>query len=206
MTAGVASRRWIANSPLSPAALPGDGRRGDAAVAHDAERFGEATLHRQRLRADAAEHVAVAQRLVRVILIVDDEIEQDAVLGKQCGHAGQEPARQRVGVDCDGEALPGAFGFQFAALKFADQVGLHQSQLLDVALQNAPRRRRAHRLAAHQQALAEPRFQAADAQRDGGQRQVERPGSGAETAVFEHGSQGFELIGVKHGCSIPPAR
>ena len=55
-------------------------------------------------------------------------------------------------------------------------------------------------------ALAEPRFQAADAQRDSGQRQVERPGSGAETAVFEHGSQGFELIGVKHGCSIPPAR
>ena len=75
------------------AALLGDGRRGDAAIAHDAEWFGEAALHRQRLRAHAAENLTVPERFVRVVLVVDDEVEQDAMLFEQRGHAGEKPAR-----------------------------------------------------------------------------------------------------------------
>ena len=83
---------------------------------------------------------------------------------QQGRHAGQKPARQRVGVNRDGEAFPGALRIDFAALHVSDQVGLHQPQLFHVTLQYPSGRRGAHGLATHQQALAEPRLQAADTQ------------------------------------------
>ena len=53
-------------------------------------------------------------------------------------------------------------------------------------------------LAAHQQALAKRGFQRLDAQGHSRQRQAERLGGGAETAVFNDGSECVKLASIEH--------
>ena len=73
-----------------------------------------------------------------------------------------------------------------------------QLHLLGVGQQRLAGRGGVHRLAAHQQALPQGRFQRLDAQRHRRQREVQRLRGGAEAAVLDHGGQGFELAGVQH--------
>lgn len=83
-----------------------------------------------------------------------------------------------------------------------EQVGLHQLQLACMREEGLARDGCPQALAAHQQALTQRLLERLDAQRDRRQRQVQLFGRGAETAMLEHGDQGFELTGVEHDSSI----
>ena len=67
-----------------------------------------------------------------------------------------------------------------------------------MAQQGLAGRRGAQLFAAHQQPLTQRRFQRLDAQRHRRQREAERPGGSAKTAVFNDGGKRVELAGVKH--------
>ena len=138
-----------------------------------------------------------------VILVVQHDVEQQAVLRQQRGHAGQKPAGHRIGIDGHTQRLPaGRSGCarRRTAAQPLEQIRLHQPHLAHMGQQGLARRRGGDGFAAHKQALAQRLFQRLDAQRHGGQRDVERLRRRQKTALLGHGGQGFELAGIQHIC------
>ena len=82
-----------------PAVRQGGGGGGE--VAERAERVDAAALHRGRVAGDRREHVAPAQQLLRVRLVLDAQLEGGAVPGRHFGEDVAEPVSDRVGVDRD---------------------------------------------------------------------------------------------------------
>ena len=62
--------------------------RGHAAVAHQPQRLGHAAAHGGGQRGHTAGHVAVFQRVMGVVLVVNHHVKQQSVLRQQVGQAG----------------------------------------------------------------------------------------------------------------------
>ena len=173
--------------------------RPHTAVAHHAQRLGHATTHRPRQRGHAAQHVAAFQRIVGVILVIDDDVNQQAVRGQQWGHARQKPGGHAVGVDGHAQGLPRVVAIATAPIEALQHIGLHQPHLPHMGQQSLASNRGPNGFATHQQPLTNGLFQRLDAQRHRRQRHVQSLGSRLKAALLGYGGQGIELTRIEHG-------
>jgi hypothetical protein len=88
-----------------PLLLPpaGDHGSGGGEVAKRAKLVDAATLHGGRVAGDRREHVATAQQLLGVRLVLHAQLDRGAVPSRHFGEYVAEPAAERVGVDRHGE-------------------------------------------------------------------------------------------------------
>jgi hypothetical protein len=128
---------------------------------------------------------------VGVVLVVDHAVEHDAFVADHLGHRADEPGGERVGVDAHRQAQRPV---RLARRQRAPRLGLHQPQLRQVGQQPAPGRRGPHRLAAHQQHLAELGLEQLDPLRHRGLGERQPARRTLESALLQHRFEGEQTL------------
>ena len=105
-------------------------------VAHASQRPGVAARNGRGRGRDGGHHLALADALGRVVLVVDADVQQLVAVAREGGHGVHEPGGQRVGIDGQQRGQGRlALGHQFGVL--AAQVVFQQGDLLHMQAQAA---------------------------------------------------------------------
>lgn len=170
-------------------------------IAQRAERQRPAALHRLALGRHRREHLARAQSLRRIGLVVEGEIERGVDLAPERRRGRRKPRRQAVGIDGDRQRQPFA-GAGGGAAERRRQIVLEKPHPVEMGTQRAAELRRLARLAAHDQDRAEPFFEPADALRDRRRRDAEHGRGALERAFAHHGGDGGEGGIIQHAMKL----
>lgn len=191
--AGKSIARHALREPAS-----GEGGRGGGDVAQRAEGMRVAALKRAGMRGDGGLHLAAFQKHCGMVLVVDDQIEQQAGDG---GDGRQHPGGKAVGID--GDAGCGSGGWR-------TEVGqggcLEQGRILGMPGKARARGGRGAGLAPDDQRGADAVLERADALRDGGRCDVQHGSGTVEAAGAQDGGKRGELVGVKHKADLSAHR
>ena len=165
--------------------------RAGAQIGHGPEAYGGAAAHRIGAGGHATQHLAVGEQRVGVVLVVDHAVEHDALVADHLGDRADEPGGERIGVDAHCETQRPV---HLAWRQRASRLRLHQAQLCKVGQQPAPGRRGPHRLAAHQQNLAELGLEQLDPLRHRGLGQRQPARRALESALLQHRLEGQQAM------------
>jgi hypothetical protein len=160
-------------------------------VAERAERVDAAALHGGRVAGDRGEHVATAQQVLGVPLVLHAQLERGAVPGRHFGEYVTEPDGERVGVDRHRQVDRGRRRDGLGRLR-VQEPGLPAQAHEPLAV-----RGRAAGRAPADQDLARRGFQCPDALADRAWRDVQLLGGRVEGAVIGDGHEGVQLARVE---------
>ena len=170
-----------------------EGRAGHRDIAHGAQRRDPAAAQRLRQRRHAAQHPALAKPVMGEVLVVDDQLQRDAVVDQRLQRR-QHPGRQAVGIDRDRHPVLDIDAFA----QIARDIAAQRLQLARVAQQHLARAGEPQRARAHHQRLADLHLQRAQPLRHRalGDRQPVR--GALEAAFIDQGGQAVEGGRVEH--------
>jgi hypothetical protein len=174
--------------PLPPG---GERRGGGGQVAKRPEPVDAAALHGGRVAGDRRQHIAAAQQLLGVALVVDEQPDCRPGPGGRLGQHIAEPGGQGVGVDRHRELHDGARRQGLGRL-VVQEPGLPPKPDEPHPVPGGTARR-----APADQDLAGRRLERADALADRARRDVQLPGRRLERTVIGDGDERVELSRVK---------
>ncbi len=188
----------VRRAPAPPAASERRGGRGH--VAQRAKRLAGAPLHRLLIARHRGEHVAAAQQLLRVGLVLHLQPDRGAIPPRRRREHVAEPGGQGVGVDRHRQ-LDGGHRAERRARLVVQQPRLPAEAYQPFAVRCRPARR-----APADQHLARHRLQRADPLADRARGDVQLPGGRLEAPVLGDGDQAVQLARVEvHGDKLSTA-
>ena len=177
--------------------MPGDeARAGGRHVAHAPQRPAVAAGNAGAAGGDGGDHLATAQALGRVLLVVQAQLQQLGPTSGEGRHGIHEPGGERVGVHRQLQRGGGCIGQQAGVA--AAQLVLQQRHLLQMQAQALAGLGTGAGAAALHQHLAQALFELLDALRHGRGRDMQAARRALEAALVQHGGQGLETGVVQH--------
>ena len=170
------------------------GRTG--AIAHPAERSRDAPGDGAGVARQGRHDGPGGEQLRRVVLVVADQVDDD---GLACGdprQRRQDPRRERVRVDRDGDGCRPVVGALGAEL--AQGLPLQKRELLPEAKQRLACLGRPHRFRAHDEDAPHALLESLDALADRTRGHVQAARRRVEGAVCDDGGQGLDELGRDH--------
>lgn len=136
---------------------------------------------------------------MRVVLVVDGQVEQHVFLQQDVGEGGEKPRRQCVRIDGGGDADERFVG----TCKVAGEIVFEQGSAPQILQQTLTHLRRTAWPRAYDQRVAEPCFERPHTLRYRRRREIQPHSGLLETAGFDDRADGGGLSGVEvHGSAL----